>query len=309
MKKAKSILFFFSLIVLFTSCDAILFEEDISNEKIVLVAPSDQSEFFTTGISFYWEKVPEAISYQIQIAKPNFTNPTQLVLDTVIKTTSFIKQLPLASYEWRVKALNNSYSTGYVTRKFNVLSDRDFASNTVVLNSPANNLITKTALQKMSWEPIIGAKMYEVQILDANSIIINDGIVSNTAYDYSYPEGNFSWRVRAINGDKNTLYSSRSISVDTKVPSMAQLQAPLDKSETTTKEVSFQWSRAGVAGSTEADSIYVYTDIALKNIKLKNIATSPFAATLEAGVHYWLIKSFDQAGNTTKSAVFSFRVL
>ncbi len=308
MKKSLYALFFLYSFILCTSCDAILFEEDISNTKIVLVAPSDQSEFFTTGVTFSWEKVPEATSYQIQIAKPDFSNPTQLVLDTIIKTTSFIKQLPLASYEWRVKALNSSYSTAYVTRKFTVLSDKDFASNTVVLSVPANNVVITTALQRLTWQSIIGAKNYQIQIYDANSVLVKEETVTTTSYEFSFPEGDFSWRVKAVNGDMNTLYSSRTLSVDTKAPAVALQQAPLDKSETTVKDISFQWSRAAVAGTVEADSIYVYTDLALKNVKLKNLVTSPFAATLEVGVYYWFIKSFDKAGNTSKSNVFSFTV-
>ena len=309
MNKSLYALFFLCPFILFTSCDAILFEEDISNVKVVLVAPSDQSEFFTTGVTFSWENVPEATTYQLQIAKPDFSNPTQLVLDTIIKTTSFIKQLPLSSYEWRVKALNTSYSTLYFSRKFTVLSDKDFASNTVILDNPTNNIVTKTALQKLTWQPIIGAKKYQIQIYDTNSVLVKEETVTTTSFEFSFPEGTFSWRVKAVNGDMNTLYSSRILSVDTKTPAVALQQAPLDKSETIIKDISFQWSRAAVVGSTEADSIFICTDSALKNIKLKNVATSPYALTLEAGIYYWYVKSFDKAGNTSNSAVFSFKVL
>ncbi|MFV8354985.1 hypothetical protein ACNQGB_02220 [Flavobacterium sp. XS1P32] len=309
MNKSLYALFFLCCFILCTSCDAILFEEDISTAKIVLVAPSDQAEFFTTGITFSWEKVSEATTYQLQIAKPDFSNPTQLVLDTIIKTSSFIKQLPLASYEWRVKALNTSYSTAYVSRKFTVWSDKDFASNTVVLDNPANNIVSKTALQRLTWQPIIGAKKYQIQIYDSNSVLVKEETVTTTSFEFSFAEGAFSWRVKAINGDMNTLYTSRAISVDTKAPAVAQQLAPLDKSETAVKEISFQWSRVAVAGTVEVDSIYVYTDLALKNVKLKNGATSPFTTTLEAGVYYWYIKSFDKAGNTSKSAIFSLKIL
>lgn len=309
MNKSLYSLFFLCSFIICASCDAILFEEDISKAKIVLVAPSDQAEFFTTGVTFSWEKVPEATTYQLQIAKPDFFNPTQLVLDTIIKTTSFIKQLPLASYEWRVKALNTSYSTAYVSRKFTVLSDKDFASNTVVLDNPANNIVTKTALQRLTWQPIIGAKKYQIQIYDTNSVLVKEETVTTTSFEFSFPEGTFSWRVKAVNGDMNTLYTSRAISVDTKGPAVAQQLAPLDKSETAVKEISFQWSRVTVPGTVEADSIYVYTDLALKKVKLKNGATSPFATTLEAGVYYWYIKSFDKAGNTSMSTIFSLKIL
>jgi len=309
MKKILCTIVWVGSFLLLLSCESILFEKDISETKMVVLAPSDQAEFFTTGVTFSWEKVPDATSYQLQVAKPDFLAPTQLVLDTIVKSTSFIKQLPLASYEWRVRALNTSYATAYVTRKFTVLSDKDFGSNTVVLNTPANNLVTTTALQKMSWQPIIGAKKYQVQIYDANTVLVKEETVTTTSYDFSFPEGVYSWRVKAVNGDMNTLYSSRTITIDTKAPAIAQQQSPLDKSETTVKDISFQWSRAAVAGTVEADSIFIFTDSALKNLKLKNVATSPFVTSLETGVYYWYVKSFDKAGNTSKSSVFSFKVL
>lgn len=291
------------------SCAEILLEKDISKEVEVLVAPANNAQFFSTGVTFTWESVTDASKYQLQIAKPNFANPMQIVLDTIVPTTSFTQQLLVGDYEWRVRAVNSAFSTLYATRLVSVVSDVNFQDNTVVLNTPANNLITKTPLQNLSWQPIIGATNYQVQIYDRNNTIISDQTIATTNLNYTFTEGNYFWKVRASNGTQQTLYASRSVLVDTTVPNTAVLSSPANASTSTNTNPSFQWSRVPIAGSTEKDSIYIYTDLALTVLQLKNESSSPFTTTLNQGTYYWFVKSFDQAGNVgVASTVFSFTV-
>ncbi|MFE3872720.1 hypothetical protein ACFX5F_15975 [Flavobacterium sp. ZS1P70] len=308
----KSLLYKFLIgisFLMFFSCEEILLEKDISKEVEVLVAPVNNAKFFSTGVTFTWESVPYATKYQLQIAKPNFANPMQIVLDTMVTTTSFTQQLPIGDYEWRVRAVNSAYSTNYVSRLVSVVSDVDFQSNTVVLNTPANNLITKTALQSLSWQPIIGATTYQFQVYDGNNTVISDQTITDTGLNYTFLEGSYFWRVRASNGTQQTLYSSHAVLIDTIIPNTSVLTSPANASTTTNKDVSFQWSRIPISGSVEKDSIYIYTDNALTVLKLKNEASSPFTSILGFGTYYWFTKSFDQAGNmSTKSTVFSFTI-
>jgi hypothetical protein len=297
------------LFLSFFSCEEILFEKNISKNEVLLVAPADKAQFFSTGVTFTWEPVEEATKYQLQIAKPNFDNPVQIVLDTIITSTSFTQQLPVADYEWRVRALNESYRTNYSSRLFTVVSNTDFQSNIVVLNAPASNLITKTALQSLTWQPIIGATGYQVQIYNESNAIIGDKTITASSLSYTFTQGNFQWKVRATNGVQQTLYSARSILVDTTAPNTPALSSPANASTTTSKDISFQWNRTPILGSVEKDSIYIYTDSALTVLKQKKEANNPFATSLDLGVYYWFVKSFDQAGNTSiQSSVFSFTI-
>lgn len=294
---------------MFYSCEDILLEKDISREEEVLVAPVNNAQFFSTGVTFTWETVPYATKYQIQIAKPNFANPMQIVLDTIVTTTSFTQQLPIANYEWRVRAVNSAYSTNYATRLVSVVSDVDFKSNTVVLSTPANNLITKTTLQSLSWQPIIGATTYQVQVYDGNNNVITDQTITSTGLNYTFLEGNYFWRVRASNGTQQTLYSTHAVLIDTIIPNTPLLFSPANASTTTNKDVSFQWSRIPISGSREKDSIYIYTDNTLTVLKLKKEVSSPYSSTLGLGTYYWFTKSFDQAGNVgNNSTIFSLTI-
>lgn len=293
----------------FVSCEEILLETDISDEVVQLVAPANNTVFSSTGVTFTWDAIADATSYRLQIAQPNFDNPTQIVLDTVVSKTYFTQQLTVANYEWRVKALNSAYETAYSTRFFSVASNENFQNNTVVLTTPANNLITKTDLQNLSWQAIIGATQYQLQVYDSSNTIKLDQTLTATSYDYTFPEGSYSWRVRASNGDKQTLYSSRSILVDKTAPNTPTLVSPTNANSTTNTPINFQWNRTAIAGSTEKDSIYIYTNSTLTTLKQKAEAVSPYTATLTAGSYYWVVQAFDAAGNSSsKSTAFSFTI-
>lgn len=306
----KSILIKFllsSCFLLLISCEEILFEKDISKNEIVLVAPINNAPFFSTGVTFTWETVEGATKYQLQIAKPNFTNPLQIVLDTIITKTNFTQQLPIGEYEWKTKALNESYETKYSKRSFSIISNTDFQSNIVVLNSPKNNFTTNTTIQNLSWQQIIGATGYQIKIMDSNNTLINDRLVTQTSLNFTFPEGTFEWNVKASNGAVQTLDSSRSILIDTTPPNTPILTSPSNASTTTNREVSFQWNRTPILGSSEKDSIYIYTNSTLTTLQLKKEANSPTVIKLDLNTYYWFVKSFDQAGNSSnKSSIFSF---
>jgi hypothetical protein len=282
---------------------------DISKNEVLLVAPANNAQFFSTGVTFTWENVEEATRYQLQIAKSNFENPIQIVLDTILTNTSYTQQLPVGNYEWRVRAVNSAYSTDYASRWVSVVSDADFQSNIVVLNSPASNLITNTALQSLAWQPIIGSIGYQVQIYNESNAVISDQTITSSSLSYTFQQGNYQWKVRATNGTQQTLYSSRSILVDTTAPNTPALSGPANGSTTTNNDISFQWNRAPILGSVEKDSVYIYIDNELTVLQQKKEANSAFTTNLDSGVYYWFVKSFDQAGNNSnRSSVFSFTI-
>lgn len=108
-----------SIVFFLLNCEAI-FIEDISEETIELLAPSDNSEITRGSIQFNWQEVAASKDYTIQIATPNFENATQILLDSIITDNGFIKDLDSASYQWRVRGNNSGYSTEFSTHNLNV---------------------------------------------------------------------------------------------------------------------------------------------------------------------------------------------
>jgi len=101
------------------ACEAV-FIENISNETVGLIAPSNGVELLASEVNFNWDSIEDAENYQIQIVTPNFENSSQILLDTVIDRTIFKKELVIGEYEWRVKAMNSEYHTGFTTGTFTI---------------------------------------------------------------------------------------------------------------------------------------------------------------------------------------------
>lgn len=306
----NSLKFIFGFLLGFTflACEEVLMEDDISEETVVLLAPADNAQFFSTSVTLTWEPVQYATKYRLQIAKPNFATATEIILDTELTSTSFTQQLNIGNYEWRVKAINSAYETSYVARRITVVSNDEFENNIVVLNNPSNSLNSNIVNQTLSWNSVIGATSYQLQIFDNSSTLVLNQTLVTTSYSHTFIEGNFTWKVRATNGTDYTLYSSRTILIDTTLPNVPTLTTPTNSSTTSSSNISFNWNRTPITGSQEFDSLYVYSNIALTNLVLKKRVTNPHSETiLDNGTYYWRMKSFDEAGNVSAvSSTFSF---
>lgn len=115
----KKKLLFVVILLGLSNCEAI-FVEDISNDTIVLLAPSNNSMVTAGTIQFNWQEMSDATEYEIQIATPNFMNASQIVLDSLTSSSVISKDLVIGEYEWRVKALNSDFSTQYSINSFSV---------------------------------------------------------------------------------------------------------------------------------------------------------------------------------------------
>ncbi|MEM1003019.1 MAG: hypothetical protein AAGH46_10265, partial [Bacteroidota bacterium] len=83
-------------------------------------APTDNSVLNITDVQFSWEPIQFSDGYQLQVAEPNFQFATQILEDTLVGSTSFIKTLSSGPYEWRVRAVNSAYETNYTTQAFSI---------------------------------------------------------------------------------------------------------------------------------------------------------------------------------------------
>lgn len=298
-------LFFTGLSVLWISCDEILFVEDISEENVVLLAPLSDTEVSTGEVIFTWESVQDAESYHLQLATPNFENASQILLDTLLRKRSFSKELLKKEYEWRVRAENTSYQTAYTQAFFRVVESEGFANKLVVLTSPIDNLITNTATQEFTWQPLEDATEYRLQIgsPDTAGTLLVDERLTTTSYTTSLEEGTFTWQVRGQNSTQNTLYNSRSLWVDRTPPNPVTQQTPANNSTSTEATVRFRWERENEPGSAEKDSLFVYAEEALNTLVFKAMGTDKsYEKEMEKGTYYWFVKSYDAAGNTNAAS-------
>ncbi len=294
-------------IVLFTSifigCEEAFIEEDLSDATIKIIAPKDGSQIEDASINFSWEAVDQATSYRLQVARPNFENAAQIVEDTTVTSTNFKTNLTKNSYEWRVRAQNSGSETVYEMAQFTVIETSDFTSREVLLTAPENELATNTAEITMEWTAIEGAITFRVQLLGADDEILQEETTSETSLTLTFPEGTTKWQVRAENATQNTLYTQRSLTVDTMKPNTPTATAPANNAVLNDTAVSFAWNREVVEGTSEIDSIYIFEDQSLTQLVTKNQVTSPTEITLETSkTYYWFVKAFDEAKNESDAS-------
>ncbi len=285
---------------------------DISGELVSLIAPSNGSVLDINPITFTWNSVPFAEDYVLQIATPNFTNPTQVVVDETLTETSSTQSLEDGNYQWRVKARNSSSETLYSVNSFEVDTGIAFADREVIVISPPDGFVSNLATMNLQWQSVEDATLYRIQILDANtSELIDEETTSQTTIAYNFPEGNLIWQVRAETSSESTQYTAQDITIDSIAPNIPLLLTPIDSEILNSTTVNFTWSRTPIEGTVETDRIYIYEDENLTNLVLEQeVSGGSFSTTMSNNqTYYWLMKAFDVAGNQSEnSEIFSFTI-
>ena len=111
---------FIIVLALFYNCEELIEVEDISEETVSVLAPTDNTTLDNTVVNFSWEPMDYAEAYQLQVAFPNFDNAQVILEDTLLSITSYTKILDQGSYQWRIKAKNFAYETQYTTQNLTI---------------------------------------------------------------------------------------------------------------------------------------------------------------------------------------------
>jgi hypothetical protein len=160
----------------------------------------DSFDFPTQPVLFRWQPLAGAKSYTLEIddasdfigATSYTTNNTNFTL-TEPPTTN-------QTFFWRLRATS---STGGVVSDWTETREYTYTWSTVpTLLTPANNLITEVQDIVFSWQPVVGAKTYELQVSPngdwANNLAL-DVVVKGTKYSppATLDNDGYFWRVRA----------------------------------------------------------------------------------------------------------------
>ncbi|MBS1509218.1 MAG: hypothetical protein JST86_00140 [Bacteroidetes bacterium] len=97
-----------------------LTEPILSDKQIYIIAPKDSLVTTTAVNTFAWEGLDGATAYQLQIVSPKFDSVARFVTDSVFSRNQISFTLTPGKYQWRVRALNNSSQTSYLTRTLTV---------------------------------------------------------------------------------------------------------------------------------------------------------------------------------------------
>ena len=125
MKVAK-IITGMSLLILFLvmGCRDV-FEKDISEKEVELIAPADSVETTHATLTFVWEERDGATGYRLVVVSPSFDRIELYVLDTLVEGNQYTYTLEPGRDEWGVRPENSAYEGIYRWRVLTVLENAE----------------------------------------------------------------------------------------------------------------------------------------------------------------------------------------
>ena len=306
MKKIFSIIILLMSLYLISCKD--IFEDDLSNLNVTLIAPADSVTIANPDITFLWDEVSGANQYQIQIVKPDFVQIQEVVVDSTISECKFTYTLIPGAYEWRVKALNTSSETQYAFGAFLVDTSVIITGQNVNLLSPGDNNALNNISIDFLWSELSNANDYRFEIRrnSWNGVTVyGPEITTDNNITVNLNEGTYVWGVQAQNDYSSTTFSVWTLTIDTTKPLPPVVIYPLNNntvydSTLVSSTITFSWNRVTDIGSSRSDSIIISTDSLLRYGRLvETVAVnSSYSFQLQnAGTYYWRLRPLDAAGN------------
>lgn len=167
----------------------------------------------TLSPTLTWSSAPNATSYDIEISDDNFNTiiSNATVNNISYSTTNLTNN---QSYQWRVKPKNRT-KFGVIKTSYFMVELPDVVAPTIL--SPNDGVSNQLLNLPLIWEPVFGAKYYDVEVSENGfSSFIRNITTQNTSYTVTGLDvsTNYQWRVRARNDVSTSDYSTRSFTTE-----------------------------------------------------------------------------------------------
>jgi hypothetical protein len=311
--------FYFAFIFLtFASCEDIL-EEDITNDIVSPTSPIEGAIIQSNIVNFQWNTLDGADKYRVQL----FDNNQVVILDSLVSQTNLSYPMNSGAYKWRVRGENFGYQSTYsLPISFSVVQSTDLTTQQVILSSPSNSFYTNTNSTNLAWQDLAPADTYNVEIINVtngSSIVYQQSGITTTFLNLSNTifssNGEYIWKVKAVNTTSATPFSSRTIFIDRTVPNQPQLGLPANNStQLINQALTFNWTTAADSGTIQSALSYVIefsnSNTFATLTQSSNASTNSLQQTFTAvGDYYWRVKTLDAAGNVSSySTIFKFTI-
>lgn len=299
----KIIVYTTLLFLIFTISCRDIFEPDISNSKVILIAPSNNLITKYNTQTFWWNNVNDAIVYDLQIVSPSFSSVEKIIIDTIVSTNKFSLSLYPGKFEWRVKAMNGSSETAFYGQNLEIDSTMDLSGQKILLIYPISKSYINLNTIIFNWSKLYNANKYAVKIIN-DLTGVNIFNKNTTTYDTivmsNLAEGSYTWDVQALNNDGATSIFSGTFNIDRTPPGTPVVVSPLDKAILTNSLVTLHWNRIEEKGVTIFDSVFLARDSTFatsKIIKQLPMDVDSLQVTLDPGIYFWRVKTIDEANN------------
>lgn len=99
-----------------------------------------------------------------------------------------------------------------------IIEVEDISNGTVVILAPTDNSLLTIANVNFSWQSLENAERYTIQIAtpdfeNATQILL-DSTTTATNISKTLTEGNYQWRIKAKNSGYQTMYTSKSFTIE-----------------------------------------------------------------------------------------------
>lgn len=182
---------------------------DISGRSITVIAPVDGMETDRKEVAFSWEPLPGAERYRLTVVSPSFAQAEWLAEDIVLEETLYRLPLTEGSYQWRIRALNETSQTRAQTYSFRIKPAGDISGQSVTILAPASGVELTAGMVSFHWEPLPGADHYRVVIATPSfeqvQQIVCDETTADTRLQVDLSAGTYQWRIEAMNDNFQSL--------------------------------------------------------------------------------------------------------
>lgn len=193
-----------------------------------------------------------------------------------------------------------------------------------VLAFPANNevcfdgtVISNTMSEvPFSWNPAENADKYELVVTNLETNVIQRYPAPTVDIAVSLERATpYSWYVKSLGNNTNAEATSETWKfylagegVTNYAPFPAELLEPASGSTINASGITFTWNGSDPDSEVLTYELYADTTDGKTELLAENLSESRFEATLQpATTYYWSVVSTDQEGNTSRSAVYSFK--
>jgi len=231
----KLTLFFALIFIGASSSCSDIFEEDIENRRIDLLAPADDDTLTDLDVSFLWREDDDINLFRFQLYESNddYSQFQKLVADTLMVENQYFASLDTGNYLWRVRGenseINRTVYTNYNQLYVSNTSDIDISDQTVFLVSPTGQkgtMNTDVISITFQWTQITGAEGYifslsnDITFTDAfvlDSTISGQASTNITISDIPSATKNWYWRVYAYNNSYQSNTGFQDFATDTTI--------------------------------------------------------------------------------------------
>jgi len=305
----KNLVFLLPFLIFWQSC-GVLLEDDLSEEKVTIISPSNQYNTVNQSIEFRWDSMSYARNYHFQLVVDSFGGNGNWILDTILDTTRLRLSLQPNTYAWRVMGKNTNSTSDYNDYFFTVVTDTSLNNQVITTIYPTANFAHVADSVAIWWYPINISLGVSYEILIANHPSFNSQSLAQQVFtandNYTFVNtlsfGTFYWKMRALrpNIDTTAFTQVLSFTIDV-VPNLVQ---PNNNSSITLPYL-FNWNSAI---SAQRDTIYVFYEnealpykVAATNSRSYSFNSNDTIGKGE-GNYYWRVRS---VGNNNNNSSYS----